>query len=139
MQNLGLISGKNGYSLGWDMNNLGVVIGASTSGAKLRAFSFNTAMQDLGTLGGNNSQAWGINDLGDIVGTADTTTKASTNKHQAFVRKSGVGMFKLEPQIVNLPGSMNLKVVPWRISNEGQIIGPGRLSPAGTAYVITPQ
>jgi hypothetical protein len=45
-------------------------------------------------------------------------------------------MFKLEPQIVNLPGSMQLKIRPNRISALGDIVGPGELDPAGTAFVL---
>ncbi len=95
-------------------------------------------MSDVGTLGGNNSYAYGINDFGDVVGTADDNTRASKNKHQAFVKTSSTGIYKLEPQITNLPGSMTLKIQPRKINNAGQIIGPGDVGNPNVAYIITP-
>ena len=48
------------------------------------------------------------------------------------------GMFELEPQITNLPGSLSGQITPWRINNGGQIIGPASVG-VSEAYIITPQ
>lgn len=53
-----------------DVNDVGVVVGESAG----HAFSWNATTKrktDLGTLGGYNSVAYGINDSGQIVGTSD--------------------------------------------------------------------
>ena len=139
MQDLGLLRGSSGFSEGWDINNAGDVAGVSSRYSKVRGFVFSNNMQDVGTLGGKHSFAYGINDFGDVVGTADTSNKSRKNKHQAYMKTSANGRFKLEPQITNLPASMELKVEPWRINNAGQIIGPGAIGLPNTAYLITPQ
>ena len=142
MQNLGLISGSSGVSRGWDLNNLGHVVGLANAGSNLRAFRFSDSdgMTDLGTIGsGKHSEAFGVNDLGDVVGFTDTDSRAKQNKPQAFLSTVADGMFALEPQITNLPSSMKLKIEPWRISNGGRIIGPGGMGKSNVAYLITPQ
>jgi len=140
MQDLGLISGSSGISRGWDLSNLGDVVGLSSAGSNQRAFRFSNTMVDLGTLGsGKNSEAFGVNDLGDIVGFSDTDSRDRQNKPQAFLYTLANGMFALEPQITNLPSSMKLKIEPWRISNGGQIIGPGSVGQPNVAYLLTPQ
>ena len=141
MQNLGLISGGSGASRAWDINDAGTAAGHASAGTKTHAFTrtLSGGMVDLGTLGGNNSFAAGLNNLNTVVGMSDTSTKQGQNKFQAFMRTTAAGMFKLEPQITNLPGSMQLKIRPTRVSDAGQVIGPGAFDPAGTAFVLTPE
>ncbi len=142
MQNLGLISGSSGVSRGWDLNNLGNVVGVANAGSNRRAFRFSVSggMTNLGAIGsGKHSEAFGMNDLGHIVGFTDTDSRASRNKPQAFLSTVANGMFALEPQITNLPSSMKLKIEPWRISNGARIIGPGTMGKSNVAYLITPQ
>lgn len=71
--NLGTLPG-GGDSEAWEINNDGVVCGmAINSSGRRRAVKWvGNVITDLGTLGGNESGALGINDHGDIVGFAET-------------------------------------------------------------------
>lgn len=100
---LGTLHANAAESSATAVNNAGVVVGYSyTSGAAFHAFRIvpqggvwntdvnadfaNDLMQDLGTLGGVNSWARGINNLGQIVGESDT---ADLNT-RAFLWSNGV-------------------------------------------------
>lgn len=50
-----------------------LVLGMSILTATFAATSFSYTVTDLGTLGGSSSQAYGINDTGQVVGKADTS------------------------------------------------------------------
>lgn len=55
----------------WAINNRGDVVGESTTSAgetHATWWSRNGAITDLGTLGGATSAAYGINDLGEVIG-----------------------------------------------------------------------
>ncbi len=90
------------------------------------------AVTDLGTLGGTNSRAYAINDIDQVVGSADT---ASELQH-AFVWKEGV-MIDLNDL---LPTDSGWELAEARdISEVGQIVGSG-MSPNGKthAFVLIP-
>lgn len=75
---LGTLSGGGTLSQALGINNLGQVVGLSTTNADnddWHAFVYTpgSGMQDLGTLGGSTSAAYSINDLGQIVGYAFLT------------------------------------------------------------------
>jgi len=76
MQDLGVLGGVGAYSLAEGINRFGEVVGESSipGSINFHGFSWTAAsgMQDLGILpGGSFSVAYGVNDLGQIVGYAD--------------------------------------------------------------------
>ena len=104
---LGVLDTTGSATLAINDSNIAVgwaqLIGSSTQ----HACFWNAAQQitDLGTLGGANSQANGINSIGQIVGSSETgKTDASGNPIvHAFLWGSIVGMQNLTP----LPGGTN--------------------------------
>jgi probable HAF family extracellular repeat protein len=77
-------------------------------------------MADLGTLGGINSEAMGLNDLGQIVGYSETS---SGNTH-AFLWENGHGMQDLNNLIPAGSGWELLRALG--INKDGQIVGAGK-------------
>jgi probable HAF family extracellular repeat protein len=77
----------------------------------------NGVLQDLGTLGGPKSAAYGINHLGQIVGVADTTAVGHENNpaRHAFLYDS-TGMHDLG----TLGGKESFG---WAINNQGAVVG----------------
>src|SRR5262249_54119931 len=88
-------------------------------------------MSDLGTLGGSQSQAMGINDQGKIVGDAYT---AAVEDH-AFVWSSGT-MTDLNTLI---PVNSGWTLIAARdINNNGQIVGYGLINGALRGFLLNP-
>src|SRR5262245_26738280 len=128
----------NASSAASDINNPGQVVGyAETAGGLRHAFlvtpedadgngqadrwyrdtdgnGINDLMYDLGTLGGPNSEARGINNLGQVVGWADTSTVARSSR--AFVWNSATGMRDLG----TFGGSVSEASA---INDRGQVVG----------------
>ena len=122
MQNLGTLAGfPGGNALGLNNNKDVQVVGYSwiNNGQTNHAFLWQSgSMQDLGTLGGQSSIANGINDNGQVVGSANTLT----GSEQAFLYSNG--------QIQNLnnlidPTSGWTLTVATAINDSGQIVGYG--------------
>ena len=123
--NLGTLGGANSYAAG--INDSGGVVGYSLNGAGLdHAFVWmagtvdgvpgNVQMKDLGALGGSSSEAYAINQHGQITGFAQT----SKNDH-AFKYSGGV-MTDIGALLSSaLPNSYG-----YAINNSGHV--------AGTAY-----
>ena len=72
-------------------------------------------MHDLGTLGGPNSRAFGINDKGHVVGTSDTIPD-NTDAQRAFLYADGA-MLDLGTPIAGTSSQANA------INNVGQVVG----------------
>jgi probable HAF family extracellular repeat protein len=87
---LGTLSGLN-WSAPTDINNAGQISGYSFilgPGGGNRGWIYDDGvMTDIGDLGGDRSTAFGINELGQVVGTADTSTPGVNH---AFLWGDGV-------------------------------------------------
>jgi probable HAF family extracellular repeat protein len=94
MQNLGTLPSTFGVSSAKGINSLGQVVGGSSAGefmppdSPYHAFLYSAGvMTDLGTFGGNTSEAAAINDFGQVVGAASTPTLGLDH---AFLYSAGV-------------------------------------------------
>jgi probable HAF family extracellular repeat protein len=121
LQNLGTLKSTDG-SVATAINNLGQVVGYSVKVHTIgkenpiypppttetdTAFLWqNGKMISLGTLGGRNSDAYAINDLGQVVGSADTKISSG----HVFLWDSTHGMqdlgFQGQPMTINAAGQI---------------------------------
>ncbi len=113
------------------INNAGQVVGeAMTASYQVHAFLFtpgrsditpptSSTMTDLGTFGGWGSYAYGINNLGQVVGTSQTSAGA----WHAFLYSGGV-MTDLNSKLPANSGWIALSQAN-SINNNGQIVGTG--------------
>jgi probable HAF family extracellular repeat protein len=130
------VLGTGIFSQGFGINDAGVVIGksdiSSTSGAPTHAFRAvpGQAMQDLGTLGGSNSDAFGINSQGWIVGRSELFSGEGTLG--AFLWHDGV-MYNLS-QLVD-PAHPFAYGQALDINDNGQILARGA---DGGLFLFTP-
>ncbi len=111
----------------YDINNSGLIVGDSEipgngGGHALLWQSWNAAPIDLATLGGATSRALSINDAGDIVGWAQT----SSGQQHAFLWTSGSGMVDLTTWPNGCSGSSEATAV----NNAGIIVGRCNGAPA---------
>ena len=95
-----------------------LVVGMSILTATFAATSFSYTVTDLGTLGGSSSQAYGINDAGQVVGKADTSSGLS----HAFLWSQGT---------MNDLGTVDgySYSLAYSINNVGQAVGYANTQP----------
>ena len=122
--NLGkLQKGKSGSSFGNSINLLGDVAGLSSKNSTTyRVFLYTDAngMQDLGTLGGNDSYGGYLNNLGEVVG---TSRLASETTSHAFLYTQEA-MVDLEESIAGFSASSYYGLLtPLGINDTGTILG----------------
>ncbi len=146
-------------SIARDINNKGQVVGASTTTVHAAAspssppvvtfhafFDDQWAMNDLGTLGGTNSQANSINDRGAIVGYSDTADGAVHAFLDRWGRMTDLGTLggrNSNAEAINNEGDVvgtaqtGASVSHGYIDRHGRMIDLNSLIPAGSGVVIT--
>lgn len=123
------------YSLAEDINESSVACGEAESilGPSRATIWSGGFATDLGTLGGDSSIAYGINDNNEVVGSSDT---AGGDTH-AF----GWDNVLANPVMTDLndllsPGSGWVLNVAREINNAGDIVGWGTLNGNSTAFIL---
>jgi probable HAF family extracellular repeat protein len=121
------------HSQSYDINEERQVVGSFTTQMGVRAFLWeNDTIQDLGTLGGDFSEALAINNFGQVVGMSNN----SYNNTTAFIWDDGV-MIDLNDLLPQGSGWSHLQFA-HDINNNGQIVGWGYIGGEGHAFVMTP-
>ncbi len=89
-------------SIARDINDAGLVVGSANAGGTDLGHAVlwsGGSVQDLGTLGtGVYSEAWGINNLGHVVGWSFTDGASGLSGVHAFLYRPARGMMDLTPQ-----------------------------------------
>ena len=104
---------KNGLII-----NLGTLGGNTSQASSInnRGWDKKNGMKDLGTLGGSNGQATWLNDAGEVVGVANLPGDTA---HDAFLWKGGV--------MTDL-GNLGVTSFAWAINSGEQIAGNSRVN-----------
>ncbi len=115
------------------------IVGNSSTTLANRAILWkNGVAQDLGTLGGPNGQATGINDHGQVVGYADTLPDANgvTHTHAFLWTPGGTGGVAGNPQMTDLGTFLNGTFSrASAINNAGQIVGGADYNSSDYAFL----
>lgn len=119
INNKGQVVGRDGTGSDISFNDKGLVVRGSNG----HAFLYSDGVrQDLGTLGGSSSTAYGINDNGQVVGQSDISSQSS----HAFLWDADNGMQDLGTlDSYNGPGTFKGYDSSYAssINNQGQIVG----------------
>ena len=132
-------------SAAWDINNQGWTVGESYLSSKAweRAFRFkdSSGIKDLGAFSGKISQAYAINESGEVVGKSFNGAA-----YRGFIYIDEFGMVNLDDLVVGDDADLGDwsagNVYPRAINNSGVIsgyfTGPGDAVPK-VPFVLTPQ
>jgi probable HAF family extracellular repeat protein len=145
----GAPSNDRGMSRARAVNDLGQVVGAASERMASGHRAFRTspdrpidpAADDLGTLGGENSDAWGINNRGDVVGEAEIASDPTRPATHAFLFTKG-RMIDLNHCVELEPGWVLACALD--INERGQIVAAARQDTVGggralqRAFLLTP-
>jgi probable HAF family extracellular repeat protein len=138
-RSVGTLSGEFCCSVARGINDSTQVVGDSPAGNNSRhAFLYNDSIKkisDLGTLGGTNSFARSINNLGQVVGYSEITPGDVKNTH-AFLYNNGP-MIDLNRRVVNNPAGWEL-IEANGINDAGQIVVNGKRNGEFHAFLLTP-
>ncbi len=122
IQTLGTLPGGSS-STARGINETGQVVGESnTPGGQTHAFLYNGKMADLGTLGGNLSIAYEVNDAGKVVGYSRLNNNGINPPYHAFLYTANTGMNDLGA----FGGAAS---VAFDINNQDQIVGYAEATP----------
>ena len=124
-----------------DVNDRGQVVGYAGTGQfgqfgyTYHAFLYSDGrMQDLGTLGGQSSEATAVNNAGHIVGQAGNV--AGDTGGVPFLYRDG-RMYELGTLLTDRAGGVEL-LFATDINDAGQIVGTALVNGETRAYLLTP-
>jgi probable HAF family extracellular repeat protein len=117
-----------------DLNTPGQVAGANGSGGVYRALVYNGSWTDLGSLGGNESIACGINDTGRVVG----QSHLASGSHRAFLwTPGGKDGAPANPQMRDLGTLGGGESEAYAINDTGQITGFAQTAKNEHAFIFS--
>jgi probable HAF family extracellular repeat protein len=116
------------------INDSGLIVGTMNNGVTDRAFVYDTAMRDLGTLtGGTYSFGYGINSRGDVVGYSEVR-----GGDHAFIYTDGA-MTDLNKLLTGSVRASGVTLTAaYAINNAGQITGVAIVNGHRHGFLLTP-